>query len=91
VSHLLVLWKCPENASLSIVISVLEIERSLLEPNLASRMDGEALLLVFLRENAQQHRQCEPAYCHAGETIPLNFEICGPPRIKVLPGRQWPK
>jgi hypothetical protein len=37
-----------ENASLSIVILVWEIERSLLEPNLASRRDGEALLLVFL-------------------------------------------
>jgi hypothetical protein len=74
VSHLLVLWKCSENVSLSIVISVWDIERSLLEPNLASRRDGEALLLVSLRENAQ-HRRCEPAHCHAGETIPLNCEI----------------
>jgi hypothetical protein len=67
------LWKCPENASLSIVISVWEIEKSLLEPNLASKSDGEALLLVFLRQN--EHRQCETVHCHAGETIPLNCEI----------------
>jgi hypothetical protein len=38
------LWKCPENTFLSIVISVWEIERSTLKPNLASRRDGEALL-----------------------------------------------
>jgi hypothetical protein len=43
---LLVLRKCPEKASLSIVISVWEIERSPLEPNLPSRRDGEVLLLV---------------------------------------------
>jgi hypothetical protein len=70
MSHLLVLWKCPENAFLSIVISVWEIERSPLEPNLTSRRHGEALLLVFLRENAQQYR-----WCHTGETIHLNCEI----------------
>jgi hypothetical protein len=69
------LWKSPEKAILLIVISVWEIERSPLQPNLTSRRDGEALMLVFLRENAQQHRRCEPAHCLAGGTIPMNCEI----------------